>query len=96
MRALSEQLAQQRQTTENLQSTAARLSATVDGLQIEISRIREDQKEAQKVREDMERRQNALEMKQASALSRALPIIFAGLGSLAAAAAAVAAFWSQR
>lgn len=95
IRTLADSVQAMRTTHEALAGSCARLSVSVEAVQNEMRLLREDQKDLVKAKADLTNRVNAVELKQASTLSRAIPLIFAAIGSLAATAAAAAAWFSN-
>jgi chromosome segregation ATPase len=92
IRALSDTVQAMRSTHESLAGSCARLTVSIEAVQNEMRLMREDHKELAGAKADLAARISTVELKQASTLSRAIPVVFAGLGSLAALAAAGAAW----
>lgn len=94
IKSLNESLQRQTDCSNSLAQTVTRLTVTVDGIQSDMQTIRAEQRDMERERRALVERQNSLELKHAAMLSRALPVLFGALGTLAATAAAVAAWWN--
>ena len=90
LKAVADGLAATQATHDRLANSVSALTVSVTALQQDFKEVRGDQRDLVKAKTELTRRIAEVEIAQASALSRALPMVFGALGTAAAIVAAMA------